>query len=55
MNRQELINRLVARKMKSKAKGKCKLCVCACMYGAGKAPRMTAAGEGSRRPENRRR
>jgi hypothetical protein len=54
MNRQELINRLVARKMKSKAKAKCKLCACACMYGAGKAPGMTAAGEAARRPASRR-
>jgi hypothetical protein len=57
MNREALINRLVARKMNSKGKGlcghKCKLCACACMYGAGKAPRMTAAGKSARQADKK--
>jgi len=55
MNRQEMINHLVARKMNSKDKGKvkCKLCACACMLGVGKAPLMTAAGEGARQAKKK--
>ncbi len=57
MNREDLINRLVARKMNSRSKDlcghRCKLCACACMYGAGKPPRTTAAGESARQAERK--